>query len=1020
MENILNQFKNPSSEYRGKPFWSWNGKLEKEELLRQIGVMKDMGMGGYFCHSRTGLATEYLGNEWFDLINTCAEEGEKLGLQTWLYDEDRWPSGTAGGMVTENPQYRMKYMRLTITDSNTFEWKDDIIAVFSAEIDGNSFTHKKRIYDHKTTPNSTYLIFTIEEMGKSSFYNGYTYVDTMNREATDKFIEITHNQYKEKCGERFSKSIKGIFTDEPHRGSVMCGFSYPNENPEYITPYTNELFAEFKRAFNYDLIDFLPELFLWDNGEKISQIKWNYMELLQRLFINNFLKPIYNWCKENSIALTGHMLHEDSLTAQTCMIGSVMRAYEYMECPGVDVLSEHNCNYWIVKQLASAARQLGKKNMLSELYGATGWQMNFQSHKVVGDWQALMGINMRCHHLSWYTMEGQAKRDYPASILHQSAWYKEYKYVEDYYARIHVLMSQGEPICNVLVLNPVESAWSLIYPGWSKGCFETADDDIRKIENIYSHIFNIFMYAKIDFDYGDEEMISRLYKIVKENDEVYLQIGKARYKTVLCAGMLTIRNSTIKILIEFIKEGGNVIFAGETPNYVDAAKSEEAQIIGAKYIDLNDDVIITALNDDRFVSITDKKMKNIDNIYAQIRENDDDYIIFLLNINREESFNDANITINSSGYLEYWDVRTGERYLEANNNDKIAIKLDFAPGEEKIYTLTKKDNKLTKRQKQNIVEIISLPREFEYKLSEANICVLDYVKLKICNDLWQDSVEVLKADMNAREYYKLPLRGGEMIQPWYESKNEKNFYGNVSIKYEFNLNSIPENVKLCMENPESFEIFMNDKKISVLDMSEWWCDKCFKVIDIDKSYLFEGLNEIMLTCNFTKSHNLEAVYIMGDFNVEISGIDKTITKSAQTIKAGDITNQGLPFFGASISYIVENIKKPDNGKVAILRIDKFDAACVNVKSGEKSKIIAFKPFEVDITELLSAENNRIELEYVLTRRNTFGPLHINPINPCMYGPASYTTTGESFLDDRYGLMPQGMTGQVEIVYCDVQ
>lgn len=66
MSNIEQLFQNPTAEWRGKPFWSWNGKLEKEEILRQIDVLEQMGMGGYFCHSRTGLITEYLGDEWFD------------------------------------------------------------------------------------------------------------------------------------------------------------------------------------------------------------------------------------------------------------------------------------------------------------------------------------------------------------------------------------------------------------------------------------------------------------------------------------------------------------------------------------------------------------------------------------------------------------------------------------------------------------------------------------------------------------------------------------------------------------------------------------------------------------------------------------------------------------------------------------------------------------------------------------------------------------------------------------------
>ncbi|HPS03149.1 MAG TPA: hypothetical protein PLA90_16535, partial [Candidatus Sumerlaeota bacterium] len=91
---LVKTFEHPGAEFRGKPFWSWNGELEKGELIRQIGVIKEMGFGGFFMHSRTGLATEYLGDQWFDLINACADEAKKQGLEAWLYDEDRWPSGS--------------------------------------------------------------------------------------------------------------------------------------------------------------------------------------------------------------------------------------------------------------------------------------------------------------------------------------------------------------------------------------------------------------------------------------------------------------------------------------------------------------------------------------------------------------------------------------------------------------------------------------------------------------------------------------------------------------------------------------------------------------------------------------------------------------------------------------------------------------------------------------------------------------------------------------------------------------
>ncbi|MBQ6868628.1 MAG: hypothetical protein IJO16_08160, partial [Clostridia bacterium] len=95
-------FENPTSEYRGAPFWAWNGKLDKNTLLEQTEMLKTMGMGGYHMHVRTGLDCPYLDDEFMGYIKLCAEKAEKEGMLAWLYDEDRWPSGTAGGKITHN------------------------------------------------------------------------------------------------------------------------------------------------------------------------------------------------------------------------------------------------------------------------------------------------------------------------------------------------------------------------------------------------------------------------------------------------------------------------------------------------------------------------------------------------------------------------------------------------------------------------------------------------------------------------------------------------------------------------------------------------------------------------------------------------------------------------------------------------------------------------------------------------------------------------------------------------------
>ena len=69
-------FENPTSEYRGAPFWAWNHALDKDTLCRHIEYFKEMGMGGFHMHSRTGLDTPYLGEEFMDCVRACVEKAK--------------------------------------------------------------------------------------------------------------------------------------------------------------------------------------------------------------------------------------------------------------------------------------------------------------------------------------------------------------------------------------------------------------------------------------------------------------------------------------------------------------------------------------------------------------------------------------------------------------------------------------------------------------------------------------------------------------------------------------------------------------------------------------------------------------------------------------------------------------------------------------------------------------------------------------------------------------------------------
>ena len=92
MSDFESLFRTPDSSFKDAPFWSWNCRLEPGELRRQIGIFKEMGMGGFFMHPRIGLKTPYLSQEFMDCVGVCIDEARKKGLLAYLYDEDRWPS----------------------------------------------------------------------------------------------------------------------------------------------------------------------------------------------------------------------------------------------------------------------------------------------------------------------------------------------------------------------------------------------------------------------------------------------------------------------------------------------------------------------------------------------------------------------------------------------------------------------------------------------------------------------------------------------------------------------------------------------------------------------------------------------------------------------------------------------------------------------------------------------------------------------------------------------------------------
>lgn len=1052
---LIELMKAPPADRRGKPFWSWNGELHEEEVRRQVGVMKEMGFGGFFMHSRAGLITEYLGEDWFRMIAAATDEGEKLGMEAWLYDEDRWPSGSAGGMVTRDPQYRMKSVRLTEMPYELYlQRKDGIFAdettriVFAALISGFDMQAYKKI-DADTDVEQWYgecgadcgdfgravLVFSVVPDACSSEYNGTTYIDTMSRAATERFIELTHEQYYARFGDKFGKSIKGIFTDEPHRGHGLDDTCRHEDGTVTCSlAWTNDIFEEFKARYGYDAERRLPEIFYRMGGELLSDVRHDYFDLACNLFNERFAVPVNEWCEKHGLIFTGHVLHEDSLTNQAAPNGSVMRFYEHMGYPGVDVLTEGNDCYWVVKQLASAAHQLGKKNLLSEMYGCTGWQFDMKGHKTVGDWQALLGINLRCPHLSWYTMEGEAKRDYPASILHQSPWYKYYDNIETYFARFGTLISESEPYTELLVINPVESDWSVAHIGWSNWIY-SADKTADSLEKHYADLFRMLTGAHIEFDYGEEQMLRQMASVERDRrGRAVLRVGKASYRMVLVSGMLTIRSSTLNLLRKFESAGGKVIFTEDIPEYVDVRRSEEAAVLarkasehgGGAVLPFESEALCSYIkkNSDFTVYLSDENGE-CESVLVRAGAIEAGRLMCAAVVNTDRGHAKKGMTLrirtDRPYHVERWDLMTGERYSSdsssAFENGYMRIRTAVEAGGSVFYILTSEQDKTLAPDPLFGEELRrgKISGSFLYSLSEPNVCVLDYARSRFNDGEWYPEEEVLKIDRRIRDTAGLEYRSGNMLQPWYAKKLGCDALGTAELEYEFYIETMPsEQIFLVIERPERWKISVNERPLRAQKEKDFWIDECFSKLPIDMSLLRFGKNTVKISTAFSQMTNIEALYIIGSFGVSVSGDHtSTLCKLPETLTFEDLRRQKLPFYTGEIVYRLPNdelasLLSNDADERLFLSIDSFTGAMLLVRAeNEKETVLISDPMSADITDAVRSGKN-IELVFVNTRRNLFGPLHMSPALADAYGPDCFVTGGDRF-SNKYMLIGSGIT-----------
>ncbi len=1010
-------FKNPTSEYRGTPFWAWNCKLDSEELKWQIEVFKEMGLGGFHMHVRTGMATPYLSDEYMGIVKDCVEKAKDEKMLAWLYDEDRWPSGAAGGIVTKDKQYRARYLLFTpksyedsaavftSIDSRSDGGRNcegDFLAAYDVELDENGYLKSyKRIAKDAAAKGTKWYAY-VEVNGDSSWYNNQAYLDTLSPKAVEKFVEVTHEKYKEWISDDFGDAVPAIFTDEP-QFSRKKTLNNSFDEEDITLPWTDDIPETYKKAYSSDILDFLPELF-WDKKGVASVNRYRYHDHISERFASAFADTCGSWCRKNGIALTGHMMEEPELKGQTAALGDCMRSYRGFDIPGIDMLCDR-VELTTAKQAQSAAHQYGCEGVLSELYGVTGWDFDFRGHKFQGDWQAALGVTVRVPHLSWVSMAGEAKRDYPASIHYQSPWYKEYSYVEDHFARVYTALTRGKPVVKVGVIHPVESFWLHWGPNDKSDLARSVMDD--KFENVTEWLLE----GSIDFNFICESLLP----IQCEKGSNPLNVGKMEYDAIVVPDCETLRSTTLERLEAFAKDGGKLIFMGSAPEYENAEQSERGKALYSKsqVISYDREKLLTALEDNRTVTIRKANGQLTEKFVYQMRKDNDCEWLFVAHSRKPYNkdvfqYEDIRIYLDGEKKITVYDTISGETYAADVDyqTGKTVVKKRMYDFDSLLLKIEDGKNVQTAEKTEiKAVKSIKLPDFVPFTLDEDNVLLLDMCRFKADDNEWHDTEEILKADNVAREEIGLMERGGNVAQPWVIPEEEIKH----SITLEFTINSEIDifGTNLALEDAEQAEITLNGEKV-VGDILGWYVDKSIKRVALPK--INKGVNILTVKLPLGERTNTEWCYLLGYFGVKVAGKNTILTEMPKKIAFGDIVPQGLPFYGGNVTYHLQ--AETENGEM-LVAVPQYRGGLVKVLiDGEDKGNIVYSPNNLLVKDLENCKHN-VDIKLFTNRFNSFGAVHLTDSQMSWHGPNAWREPNEKWSYE-YNLKKVGILTTPEV------
>lgn len=479
------------------PFWFLNDGSTVSEKMDTLRACRAGGITGLAMHCRGGNLVPYASTEWFEMIRALVEEGKRLDMDMWLYDEDPYPSGAAGGMVmTERPDLcaqslvlheKPESLRpgdLWLIGEDRIVWAGGVPVkkmrppealtgrVGTVRADWFSGRWDSRHYYPETPrvacprggairqqfamrvpaipPGYKLVAIAAEKPGSEGPWGALP--DLLNPETFPRFRKLTLDRYKEFVGEHFGRTVPGIFTDEAKAHGAF--------------PVTGDLFEAFRATFGYDLRSRLYQLFGEPLSEEFLKTRMDYRSWVGERFMEAFVRPYRQYCDRNHLLLTGHFSPEDDPIAEATTVVSVMPIMKELSLPGTDIIvplvgdrRAPILNLGSVR-VGSLKAQWGHPYAISETQALADWTAVSRKGRQIYAWQMVLGVDRFFTHGFFNSNEGVVNYEAPPDYGPSSPLFRGTCAINRWLGEIGACTDGGVDAADTLIVNSMEPFWT--------------------------------------------------------------------------------------------------------------------------------------------------------------------------------------------------------------------------------------------------------------------------------------------------------------------------------------------------------------------------------------------------------------------------------------------------------------------------------------------------------------------------------------------------------------------------------